>query len=120
MQKKIIKQDKRNVVSRMLHAKEDKDKIATWKQDLNRFLHIFNVRSDDPVWLSLRNCSSDGVADGYPRDRFGYSSERHVGRPGRLQRSKCISEYGPIFTNNGTLIVSQTQARSAVVNFNGP
>ena len=27
--------------------------IAGWKSDLNRILHIFNVRSVTPAWLSL-------------------------------------------------------------------
>jgi len=29
----------------MFHAKDDKDTIATWRLDLNRILHVFNVRS---------------------------------------------------------------------------
>ena len=45
IQKKIIKEGKRNVISRHLHAKNDKDKIAAWRLDLNRILHVFNVRS---------------------------------------------------------------------------
>jgi hypothetical protein len=40
-----IEQGKRNAVSRLFHAKNDKDAIATWKSDLSRVLHIFNVRS---------------------------------------------------------------------------
>ena len=49
MRNKIIKQGKRNAISRFLYAKVDKDQIAAWKQDLLRILHIFNVRSADPV-----------------------------------------------------------------------
>jgi len=33
----------------MLHAKNDKETIATWRSDLNRILHIFNVRSVPPA-----------------------------------------------------------------------
>ena len=33
------------MVSRHFHAKNDKEKIATWKSDLNRILQVFNVRS---------------------------------------------------------------------------
>ena len=40
----IMKQGKRNVVSRHILAKNDKEKIAGWKSDLVRILHIFNVR----------------------------------------------------------------------------
>ena len=53
IQKKIVKQGKRNVVSRHLHAKDDKERIATWRSDLNRILHVFNVRPAVPVWPVL-------------------------------------------------------------------
>ena len=50
---KIVKQGKRNAVSRHLHARNDKDKIAGWRLDLNRILHVFNVRSAVSVRLFL-------------------------------------------------------------------
>jgi len=53
IQKKIIKLDKRNGVSRMFHAKNDKETIATWRLDLDRTLHVFNVRSVPPARLPL-------------------------------------------------------------------
>ena len=34
---------------RFILAKGDKEKIAAWKQDLVRILHVFNVRSVLPV-----------------------------------------------------------------------
>ena len=43
IQKKVIKQSQRGVGSRLLHAKNDKEKIAAWNTDLNRILQIFNV-----------------------------------------------------------------------------
>jgi hypothetical protein len=45
IRRKIIKKDKRNLLTRFFHSKNDKEVIATWKADLNRVLHIFNVRS---------------------------------------------------------------------------
>ena len=45
IQKKTVKKGKRNVASRLIHKKDDKDAIFGWKQDLVRILHIFNVRS---------------------------------------------------------------------------
>ena len=45
IQRKVIKQSKRNAVSRIIHAANDKDAIAAWKLDLNRILQVFNVRS---------------------------------------------------------------------------
>jgi len=53
IQRKVIKQTRRNPASRLLHAKNDKETIAAWKSDLNRILHVFNVRSIVPVWLLL-------------------------------------------------------------------
>jgi hypothetical protein len=45
VQRKVVKQGKRNSVVRFILAKGDKEKIAAWKQDLVRVLHIFNVCS---------------------------------------------------------------------------
>ena len=43
IQKNIIERGQRNGLSRMFHAKNDKETIATWRLDLNRILHVFNV-----------------------------------------------------------------------------
>ena len=40
-----MKRSGRNAVSRVFHAKNDKETIATWKSDLSRILQVFNVRS---------------------------------------------------------------------------
>jgi hypothetical protein len=53
IRRKIIKQGKRNAVSRLVHAKNDKDTITTWRSDLNRILLVFNVRSVVFVWSLL-------------------------------------------------------------------
>ena len=45
IQKKVVKQGKRHAVVRFVLAKSNKEKIAGWKQDLVRVLHVFNVRS---------------------------------------------------------------------------
>jgi hypothetical protein len=45
VQGKIIEKGGRNLFSRLVHAKDDKDTIVSWRLDLNRILHIFNVRS---------------------------------------------------------------------------
>ena len=52
IQKKIVDRGTRHVVSRVLNAKSDKDEIAAWRQDLNRILQIFNVRSVHSSWRS--------------------------------------------------------------------
>jgi len=44
MQKKIVKWGKRSPASRLLHAKDDKKVIATWRLDLTKILQVFNVR----------------------------------------------------------------------------
>ena len=53
IQRKVVKQGKRNAASRAFHSKNDKDVIAAWKQDLNRILHVFNVCSGGHAWRSL-------------------------------------------------------------------
>jgi hypothetical protein len=56
IQGKVIKQSERHSVSRLLHAKNDKEKIAAWKSDLTRILHIFSVCSVTslPTLLTFR------------------------------------------------------------------
>ena len=49
IQGKVIKQSGRHALSRLFHAKSDKEKIAAWKSDLNRILVVFNV-------CSVRSC----------------------------------------------------------------
>ena len=49
MHDEILKMGKRNAASRLLRAKNDRDTIVAWKQDLNRILHIFNVRFVSPA-----------------------------------------------------------------------
>ena len=41
----VVKQGKRGAVSRFFNSKGDKDKIAVWRYNLVRVLHVFNVRS---------------------------------------------------------------------------
>ena len=62
IQRKIAKQAKRNVISRHLHAKNDKETIATWRSDLNRILLVFNVRSVLPDWPLLTSRSQTELA----------------------------------------------------------
>jgi tetratricopeptide (TPR) repeat protein len=52
IQEKVIEKGGRNLFSRLVHAKDDKDTIASWRSDLNRILHIFNVRPVVFVWPS--------------------------------------------------------------------
>ena len=42
---RVTEKSKRNQLSRLFHARNDKETIGTWKLDLNRILHVFNVRS---------------------------------------------------------------------------
>ena len=45
IQRDVVKRDQRNAISRLFHAKDDQDAIAAWKSDLDRILHVFDVRS---------------------------------------------------------------------------
>ena len=57
VQKNITeRRGKRRVISRRLHAKDDKEAIAAWKLDLDKILHTFNVRSTTSVRPSLDLC----------------------------------------------------------------
>lgn len=54
IQKKVFKQRGRSAVSRLVHAKNDKETIAAWRSDLNRVLHVFTVRSPVAcIWVPL-------------------------------------------------------------------
>jgi hypothetical protein len=53
IQRKVVKQGKRSTVVRFMLAKGSQEKIAGWKQDLVRVLHVFNVRLISPVENSL-------------------------------------------------------------------
>ena len=53
IQRKVDEKNSRNVFSRALHAQSDKDMIAAWEGDLDRLLHIFNVRSISSIWHQL-------------------------------------------------------------------
>ena len=50
IQRKVIKRSGRNAVSRLVHAKNDKEKITAWRLELNR---ILNVRLVIFVWFPL-------------------------------------------------------------------
>jgi hypothetical protein len=62
IQGKAFKQSQRNPVSRLLHAMSDKDTIAGWNLDLNRILHVFNVRSVIVSLLLLTLCFQTELA----------------------------------------------------------
>jgi hypothetical protein len=53
IERKVKEESRRNVALRLLHAKNDKDKIAGWASDINKILQIFNVRSFAPPLASL-------------------------------------------------------------------
>ena len=54
IEKKIVNIGKRNALSRLFHSKDDREKIAAWRLDLNRILHVFNVRpvTASPTFLT--------------------------------------------------------------------
>lgn len=45
IQKRVIERDKRNPILELLRVRNDRDEIVAWKLELNRILHVFNVRS---------------------------------------------------------------------------
>ena len=53
IRKNVTKQSRRNAVSRLIHARNDKETIAAWKSDLGGILQVFIVRPGVLTWLSL-------------------------------------------------------------------
>ena len=45
IQRSAVEPNKRNPISRIFYANKDKATIAAWRSDLDRILHIFEVRS---------------------------------------------------------------------------
>ena len=63
IQQEIVKQGKRNSVPPSFHAKNDKETIAAWRRDLDRILHIFNVRPISPIRPFLIASYSGGAVN---------------------------------------------------------
>lgn len=61
IQRKVIGQSGQNAIPRLAHTKNDKDAIAAWELDLNRILHVFNVRLVAFNWLLLIILSQTGL-----------------------------------------------------------
>ena len=53
IERKVIKQSKRNAASRLLHARNDKETITGWKLEFNRILQLFTVCSVVLAWSPL-------------------------------------------------------------------
>ena len=53
IQGRIVGKRERGLLSRLAHAKNDKETLAAWKLDLIRILQVFNVRSAGSVRLPL-------------------------------------------------------------------
>ena len=45
IERNLVKWNKRNGISRRLHAKKGREKIAAWRLGLENILRVFNVRS---------------------------------------------------------------------------
>jgi len=43
IQEKIVEKGERNLLSRLVHARNDKEIITSWRSDLNSILHVFNT-----------------------------------------------------------------------------
>lgn len=53
IEENVVEKGRRKLLSRLVHARNDKEVMAAWRSDLNRVLHIFNVRSASFVRQSL-------------------------------------------------------------------
>ena len=78
IQRKTIKQSKRNVLSRLIHSGSGKGTIATWRSDLNRTLLAFNVCSRVCVLPLLTINSQNEFADVMNTHTLGSDVHRGV------------------------------------------
>ena len=53
IREKVVEKGGRNLLSKLVRVKNDKETIAAWKLDLNGVLQVFTVRSITLTWLSL-------------------------------------------------------------------
>ena len=120
---KVVRQGKRNAVHRFVLSKSDQGKIAAWKQDLTRVLHVFNVcllRSlGYPGIHELITTLSDRVSNRHQHNGCGYASE-HVYGTGRCFWSKPIGRCDLLSINTRMLTITQAQARLAMSTTMGP
>ena len=114
IQRKAVKRGKRSAVSRLLHAKYDKDVIAAWKLDLNRILHVFNVCSI----VSLRLLLTVRVQTELAINTHGVVSDVHRGvvnthamvselRRDLLESQERIDDQHQLVSNIHTLVHHQ-------------
>ena len=74
IQEKVVRQGKRNALHRFVLSKSDQGKIAAWNRDLDRLLHVFNVRSVGLLDAQgLRSTISDRASDRHQHDGYGYT-----------------------------------------------
>ncbi|KAF9787200.1 P-loop containing nucleoside triphosphate hydrolase protein, partial [Thelephora terrestris] len=69
IKKRITKESKQNAVSRILHAKSDKEAIIAWRQDLNRVLHIFNTKLGIDTRMLVADIHRNMVNQGCANDQ---------------------------------------------------
>ena len=81
VQEKITGKRERGLFSRLAHAKNDKEVVATWRSDLNRVLHVFNVCSTASFQQSLTPPPQTELAIGTHiavSDTHAIASDTHV------------------------------------------
>ena len=98
-----MKEDRKSVFSRLVHAKGDKEMMAGWRSDLNRVLHVFNVCSASSIWQLLTSLFQTElminthimVSDTH---KIGSDIHRTVTNregPDGQHRSVCIAPHSP-------------------------
>ena len=91
IQEKVSEKGRRNIPSRLVHVKSDKDLIAHWKSDLDRILRVFTVCSLVFRFTATNCCYSGRVGLKHSYDGFGSPSWRADGS-GRYRRPTSFSE----------------------------
>ena len=103
---RVLKEGKRHPVTRFILSKGNKDKVAAWKQEFIRVLHVFNVRSIGSVaYCVLSNPLPDRVGNRYQHDGCGYPSKR-VGGTGWYFRARPFGRCDSSSINSRTLTIA--------------
>ena len=98
IRRKVIKHSKRNVVYRHLLARNDKDKIAVWRVDLEKIVRNFNVRSIVTIRRLLTLDSQTALAINTNVIVSNINRILVEGRGGNSSRDPMVSDARSLYT----------------------
>ena len=103
IQRKIVKQSKRDAISRYFRSKNDKETIAGWKLELDRILQIFQTELAMNTHITVAN--TNAMVSDMHRNMLKKQGETDG-------QSLSVSLASFLFIVECPLIIIQTQTRS--------